>query len=150
VRCQVIPLKDAQIVALVVTRDRRILLGEALTAIRSQTRPPDAVVVVDNASADGTAAMVRARFPETDLLALPANTGGAGGFAIGLAHALDLGAGAVWLMDDDTLPEPGALAALLAARERATGPDGPPPVVASRVVWTDGRDHPMNTPRTRP
>ncbi len=147
---QAIPLKDAQIVALVVTRDRKVLLGEALSAIRAQTRPPGAVVVVDNASTDGTPGMVRARFPEADLLVLPRNTGGAGGFATGLARALEHGADAIWLMDDDTLPEPGALAALLAARDRATGPDGPPPIVASRVVWTDGRDHPMNTPRTRP
>lgn len=147
---EVIPLQDAQIVALVVTRNRKLLLAEALAAVGAQTRTPDAVVVVDNASADGTPAMVRARFPATDLLALPHNTGGAGGFAAGLARALARGATAVWLMDDDTLPAPGALAALLAARDRATGPDGPPPVVASRVVWTDGRDHPMNTPRTRP
>ena len=53
--------------------------------------------------------------------------------------------------DDDTVPEPGALEALLAARERATTADeGPPTLAASRVVWTDGRDHPMNTPRPKP
>ena len=38
-------------------------------------------------------------------------------------------------MDDDTVPEPDALAALL-ARATAAGP--PPALVASRVVWTDG------------
>jgi rhamnopyranosyl-N-acetylglucosaminyl-diphospho-decaprenol beta-1,3/1,4-galactofuranosyltransferase len=137
-------LKDARITAVVVTHDRRKLLSEALTAIRSQIRPPDAVIVVDNASSDGTADLVRERFPEVDLLELPANTGGAGGFAAGLARALELGATAIWLMDDDTIPEPGALAALLAVPEPRAA------LVASRVVWTDGRDHPMNTPRTRP
>jgi GT2 family glycosyltransferase len=50
-------------------------------------------------------------------------------------------------MDDDTVPEPGALAALLDARGRASGE---PALIASRVVWTDGRDHPMNTPRVKP
>ena len=54
----------------------------------------------------------------------------------------------IWLMDDDTVPEPGALAALLAAR--AATPGRPPALVASRVVWTDGRAHPMNTPRGKP
>jgi rhamnopyranosyl-N-acetylglucosaminyl-diphospho-decaprenol beta-1,3/1,4-galactofuranosyltransferase len=135
------------VVAVVVTYNRRDLLGEALTALAGQTRPPDAVVVVDNASTDGTAEFVRAKFPDVRLLELTGNTGGAGGFAAGLARALELDAELVWLMDDDTVPEPTALAALLAAREKVPGP---PVLVASRVVWTDGRDHPMNTPRAKP
>ncbi|MEV5705971.1 glycosyltransferase [Actinoallomurus sp. NPDC052274] len=136
---------------MVVTHDRRDLLTEALTALERQTRPPDTIVVVDNASADGTPRLVRERFPAARLLTLPRNTGGAGGFATGIAHALSLGADALWLLDDDTVPEPEALAALLAARDR--GQDGggrPPALVAGRVVWTNGRDHPMNTPRSRP
>ncbi|MFD0540067.1 hypothetical protein ACFQY7_46090 [Actinomadura luteofluorescens] len=39
--------------------------------------------MVDNASADGTAAMVAERFPGADLLALPRNIGGAAGSAPG-------------------------------------------------------------------
>ncbi|WP_246122292.1 glycosyltransferase [Actinoallomurus bryophytorum] len=128
--------------AVVVTHDRRDLLTEALTALRTQARTPDATVVVDNASSDGTARLVRSRFPEIELLALPHNTGGAGGFATGIARALDLGATALWLMDDDTLPSPSALAELLATFGRHR-----PALAASRVVWTDGGDHPMNTPR---
>jgi rhamnopyranosyl-N-acetylglucosaminyl-diphospho-decaprenol beta-1,3/1,4-galactofuranosyltransferase len=148
VRCQ---LKDAQIAAVVVTYDRRDLLTEALTAIDRQTRRPDVLVVVDNASTDGTPRLVRERFPTARLLRLPRNTGGAGGFAAGIAHALDLGVEALWLLDDDTVPEPDALAALLAARDRGRDGTGrPPALVAGRVVWTDGRDHPMNTPRSRP
>jgi GT2 family glycosyltransferase len=50
------------------------------------------------------------------------------------------------------VPEPGALLALLQARaEQACGGTGrPPALVASRVLWTDGREHPMNTPRVKP
>ncbi|TDC51029.1 glycosyltransferase [Actinomadura sp. KC345] len=138
------------VAAVVVTYNRRELLDEALTALGAQTRVPDRIVVVDNASADGTAEMVRGRFPDADLLTLPRNVGGAGGFGAGMARALDGGAGLLWLLDDDTVPEPGALEALLAARERATADGEPPALVAGRVVWTDGRDHPMNTPRRKP
>jgi rhamnopyranosyl-N-acetylglucosaminyl-diphospho-decaprenol beta-1,3/1,4-galactofuranosyltransferase len=138
-------LEDAYVVTVVVTHNRRNFLTEALTAIRTQTRAPDAVVVVDNASSDGTAAHVRSRFTDVELLELPSNVGGAGGFAAGIARALDLGARALWLMDDDTLPAPDALEALL-----STFGQGRPALAASRVVWTDGRDHPMNTPRSRP
>jgi rhamnopyranosyl-N-acetylglucosaminyl-diphospho-decaprenol beta-1,3/1,4-galactofuranosyltransferase len=134
--------------AVVVAYQRRELLRAALKGIGTQTRPVDRVHVVDNASTDGTAHMVSEEFPAVTLHLMPRNTGGAGGFAAGLAFALDDGADLVWLMDDDTVPTPSALAALLDARERYVGPT--PTLVASRVVWTDGRDHPMNTPREKP
>ena len=137
-----------RVVAVVVTYNRRDLLIEALTAVLGQTRVPDAVIVVDNASTDDTAEIVRSRFPAVRLATVRRNTGGAGGFAYGLALALADAADLVWLMDDDTVPEPGALQAMLGAR--ALHPGGPPALVASRVVWTDGRPHPMNTPRTKP
>lgn len=141
---------EDKVVAVVVAYDRRDLLLAGLDALAAQTRRPDLVVVVDNASSDGSPQAVR-RWAEghdlpLDLVVLPRNTGGAGGFAAGLARAVHRhGAGAVWLMDDDTVPRPGALAASLTAMRR-TGSA----LVASRVVWTDGRDHPMNTPRERP
>jgi rhamnopyranosyl-N-acetylglucosaminyl-diphospho-decaprenol beta-1,3/1,4-galactofuranosyltransferase len=137
-----------RVVAVVVTYNRRELLLESLAALHAQTRAPDAVIVVDNASTDGTAAAVRDGYPGVSLTEMASNTGGAGGFACGMALALAGAADLVWLMDDDTVPEPGALAALLEARERHPG--GPPAVIASRVVWTDGRAHPMNTPRPKP
>jgi rhamnopyranosyl-N-acetylglucosaminyl-diphospho-decaprenol beta-1,3/1,4-galactofuranosyltransferase len=139
------------VIAVVVTYNRRELLLEALAALQAQTRPADAVIVVDNASADGTAAAVRRQHPSIQLAELARNIGGAGGFACGIALALDQSADLVWLMDDDTVPGPGALRALLDARARHPGyPARPPALIASRVVWTDGRAHPMNTPRARP
>src|SRR6516162_9224100 len=142
------PSGQPRVAAVVVTHNRRDLLLESLAAVRGQTRPPDEVIVVDNASADDTAAAVRKHYPAVQLAELSRNTGGAGGFAYGTALALAGGADLIWLMDDDTVPEPGALLALLAARERYPG--HPPALVASRVIWTDGRAHPMNTPRRKP
>jgi rhamnopyranosyl-N-acetylglucosaminyl-diphospho-decaprenol beta-1,3/1,4-galactofuranosyltransferase len=136
-----------RVAAVVVTYNRRALLTEALTAVYGQTRAPDSVIVVDNASADGTDAVVRDRFPAAALTTLSRNTGGAGGFACGTLLALADGADLIWYMDDDTVPEPGALAALLAARDRHAGS---PTLVASRVIWTDRQAHPMNTPRAKP
>jgi len=136
------------VTAVVVTYNRCNLLFESLSAIQGQTRPPDAVIVVDNASTDGTAAAVRVSFPAVRLVELPRNTGGAGGFAYGMALALAGPTDLIWLMDDDTVPEPQALAALLDVRSRYPG--GQPTLLASRVLWTDGRPHPMNTPRAKP
>jgi rhamnopyranosyl-N-acetylglucosaminyl-diphospho-decaprenol beta-1,3/1,4-galactofuranosyltransferase len=141
-------MADPRVAAVVVTYNRRPLLMESLAAVQAQARPADTVIVVDNASTDESAAAVRERFPDVTLERLARNTGGAGGFAFGMALALAGDADLIWLMDDDTVPEPGALAALLDARDRHPG--GPPALIASRVVWTDGRPHPMNTPRVKP
>ncbi len=91
-------MSDAEAVrvfAVVVTYNRRPLLEECLQALGAQERPVDRVLVVDNASTDGTAAFVRNEHPEVQLLALAENEGGAGGFHEGLkaAHA----AGADWI-----------------------------------------------------
>src|SRR6516162_5188147 len=117
-----------RVIAVVVTYNRRDLLLEALAAVHAQTRAPDAVIVVDNASADGTAEAVRTKFPAVHLAQLTRNSGGAGGFAYGMALALADHADLIWVMDDDTMPEPAALAALLAARDRHPAP--PPALVA--------------------
>lgn len=137
--------------AVVLTYNRRALLERCLAAVQAQTRPLDAIVVVDNASTDGTADMVRERFPGVSVHRLAVNEGAAAGFSDGIAHAHGLGHEWLWLLDDDCLPEPGALAALLDGAARApTAPGIPPPVLlASRVVWKDGSLHPMNVPWLR-
>ncbi len=128
-----------------VTYNRRELLVDCLAALADQTRPVDHVVVVDNASTDGTAQLLREHYPEqVELLALTQNEGGAGGFHEGMRHAHAAGHDWVWLMDDDTVPTPSALAELLAGGERSGA--GAPSILASRVVWKDGRLHPMNAP----
>jgi len=131
-----------------VAYNRRDLLVEALDALAAQSRPVDTVLVVDNCSDDDSAAVAAEHPVGAEVVRLNRNTGGAGGFAVGLAHAVDaLGADLVWLMDDDTIPTPDALRALLEARDEYPGPVA---LLGSRVVWHDGRDHPMNTPRVRP
>jgi hypothetical protein len=55
----------------------------------------------------------------------------------------------VWLLDDDTVPTATAAERLVEAWASYPGEERPR-VVARKVVWTDGRDHPMNTPRPKP
>lgn len=136
-----------RVIAVVVSFNRRDLLGEALDGLRSQTRALDGIVVVDNASSDDSADVARRHPSQPDVVTLETNIGGAGGFAVGLARALsEHDADLVWLMDDDTVPTSEALAELLVVRD--TRPS--PVVLGSRVVWTDGSEHPMNRPRPRP
>ena len=111
-----------QVVAVVVTWNRAPLLERILRAVDGQTSRPGAVVVVDNASTDGTPQLLERLAME---LTVPLrvvrherNTGGAGGFHSGLAAALELGGELFWLMDDDGLPPHDCLAALLPHADR--------------------------------
>ncbi|WP_214650082.1 glycosyltransferase [Palleronia pontilimi] len=136
-----------RLVAVVVTHDR--LQQLKITVARLLEAAPDqlaAVLVVDNASRDGTGDWLAGRDDaRLHVLRLGDNRGGAGGFAAGIEHALSrLSAGWIALMDDDARPEPGALAAFHAvARDRDTA-------YAGAVRYPSGDICEMNRPGLNP
>lgn len=73
------------------------------------------VVVVDNASADGSQQAIRQRFPDVVLLQNDRNLGFAGGNNVGIGYALDQGADFVYLLNNDTVVDSGMLNALFEA-----------------------------------
>jgi len=111
---------------------RRWLDG-CLGALRRQQGCAFEVLVVDNASSDGSAAIVRERCPECQLIALDTNIGFAAGNNAGAR-----GATAPYLvfLNNDTEVEPGWLAALVAAADR----DPQVGLVTSHVVYMDHPD----------
>ena len=142
-------MSRTNVVAVVVAYNRQELLRRCLDGLAGQTVAPMGTVVVDNASTDDSREVASAHPLGAHVVALPTNTGGAGGFAAGIARALTRFPQAewIWIMDDDTVPTATALEALLRAAEAYPGA---PALLASRAVWTDGTEHPMNRPRTRP
>lgn len=92
------------VVAVVVTRHRRELLADSLKMIAAQTRPPDHLVVVDNGPDEPVRDLVENCPVPSTYLSSRRNLGGAGGFALGMLHALSLGAEWVWCADDDGRP----------------------------------------------
>jgi rhamnopyranosyl-N-acetylglucosaminyl-diphospho-decaprenol beta-1,3/1,4-galactofuranosyltransferase len=103
------------VIAVVPTYNRKALLVECLKAIFSQTVPVAGVVVVDNASSDGTDELLRKRGlladPRVDYLRCKANGGSSGGYHEGVKRAYLTKADWIWLMDDDAIPTPDALEA---------------------------------------
>src|SRR5262245_24274908 len=97
-------LPPEAVVAVVVTRHRRELLADSLKMIAAQTRPPDHLVVVDNGPDEPARDIVESCPVPSSYLASHRNLGGAGGFALGMLHALALGADWVWCADDDGRP----------------------------------------------
>lgn len=107
------PPGESVAVALV-TFNRAELLGRSLDGLAAQTRRPDAVFVVDNASTDNTAEVLAAHgdLPIT-VITMGENTGGAGGFHTGLKAAYDAGFDRIWLLDDDVVPAVDCLEVLM-------------------------------------
>jgi len=110
-----------KIAAVVVTYNRKDLLKECLDALSNQTRPLDSIILIDNASTDGTPEFLKEKGyldnPKIDYVRLPENTGGAGGFYEGVKRGYEKGYDWLWLMDDDAFPEKNALDNLLDAKE---------------------------------
>jgi GT2 family glycosyltransferase len=122
---------DGRVSVVVITYNRCEELDRTLQRLAELPEQPP-VIVVDNASTDGTADMVRTRYPDVALLAPGANLG-AVGRNLGVEAA---GTPYVAFCDDDTWYEPGSLALaadLLDAHPRLAL------VQASITVEPDGR-----------
>ena len=108
------------VAVVVVTHNRADLLIGMLDGLAAQTHSPDAVIVIDNGSTDHTSEVLSQRTARTDLpleVVTQENLGGAGGFHRGVRTAYDQGFDRIWLMDDDVVPAPDCLAALMAVDE---------------------------------
>jgi rhamnopyranosyl-N-acetylglucosaminyl-diphospho-decaprenol beta-1,3/1,4-galactofuranosyltransferase len=128
-----------RVAAVLVTHNRPQLLLQALAALRAQTRPLDAIYIVDNGSEPpcmpgdiaGTGGIGGGGLESgggapsgqdtVTLLRSKVNLGGAGGFAMGMAHAFAAGHDWIWLLDDDAMARPDALARLLDALDALDG-----------------------------
>ena len=131
--------------AVIVTWNRKELLLECISAVLSQEGGAPDVIVVDNASSDGTEEALRPYAERKEILYFNtgSNLGGAGGFHYGIRRAVELGYDYFWIMDDDCVPTKTALSCLIsAARE---DPDFG--FLSSKVLWKDGSICRMNVQR---
>jgi rhamnopyranosyl-N-acetylglucosaminyl-diphospho-decaprenol beta-1,3/1,4-galactofuranosyltransferase len=107
------------ICAVVVTHRRPDELAKSLDAVTAQSRVPDHLVVVDNDDDARVRDIVNGQPIATTYVGSRRNLGGAGGFALGMLHALALGADWIWLADDDGRPaDSEVLTTLLACAEK--------------------------------
>jgi GT2 family glycosyltransferase len=136
--------------ALVVTRNRKELLAECLEALLGQTHPTSAIIVLDNASTDGTATFLTSRglmhSPLIRFVRSEVNIGGAGGYAEILRLGRAVPADWLWLMDDDAEPRPDALERLLVS---PVAQDDRTAALCAAVVHRDGRIDPLHRCRLR-
>jgi len=110
------------------------LLPGCLGAVAAQTRQPDETVVVDDASTDSTVRLLAERYPWVRVVRHKRNTGFAGAVTSGIGATRGE---IVALLNTDTEPEPGWLAALVGPLER----DQSLGSSASKLLLFDRRDH---------
>jgi len=111
------------------------LLPRQMEALLRQTRSLEEVIVVDNASSDGTSALIAERYPQVTLLRMPENLGIGAGLAAGLKYAaLEKRHDWVWTFDQDSVPNDDALEVLLEGTESLGNNDGEVGIAAAMPV----------------
>ena len=130
--------------AVIVTFNRCDMLRRCIDAVLNQSADCQ-LFIIDNNSSDGTGEYVASLNNGRIFYHNPGeNIGGAGGFNLGLKLAMEQNCTHFWMMDDDCLPRPDALAQLLEADRLLDGKYG---FLVSKVLWTDGSDCKMNVPK---
>lgn len=109
----------ARVALIIVNYNSGELLRRCLAAVSRQERAPDRVIVVDNASSDGSLETAQGVYPGVELIRLDDNSG----FAAANNRGLERCADCDWavLLNPDAFPEPGWLAALLDAAKAFPG-----------------------------
>jgi N-acetylglucosaminyl-diphospho-decaprenol L-rhamnosyltransferase len=103
------------VAVVVVCHDSAADLAATLPALTAQLRADDQLVVVDNASADGTPAAARALAPAATVIETGANLGFAGGCNVGARAS---SAPLLLFLNPDAVPAPGCIEALRACAQR--------------------------------
>ncbi|RRK09188.1 glycosyltransferase [Lactiplantibacillus garii] len=106
----------SKIACVIVTYNRKRLLIEALSSVLAQAEKPEYIIIVDNASTDGTSQLIHSKFnfKSKNLFYLRStqNLGGSAGFAQGIQLALKTDCDWISISDDDAIFQPGYFAAL--------------------------------------
>lgn len=128
------------IIAIVVTYNRKELLIKCIQHLQEQTINLD-ILVIDNASTDGTIDLFKNAQDNVKYFNTGSNLGGAGGFSFGIKKAVEQGYQYLWILDDDTMPTKTALEMFLRKSDELHGNYG---FLSSKVLWKDNSICAMN------
>jgi GT2 family glycosyltransferase len=115
------------VTAVILNTNRRDDVLECLESLSASTYPNLTIMVLDNASTDGSVEAIQARFPGVQIVPITENKGYAGNNNTGIDLAIQQGAGWVYVLNEDTLQSPDCIERLVAAGEAdpKTGIVGP-------------------------
>lgn len=108
-------MAEPLVTAIILNTNRRADTLECLASLAQSTYPRLSILVLDNASQDGSVEAIQQQFPQVEVLAVTENRGYAGNNNVGIAAALSRGADWVFVLNEDTVLDPGCIAHLVAA-----------------------------------
>ncbi len=91
------------VITVILNTNRRADTLEALGSLEKSTYENHSVIVLDNASTDGSIAAIRQKFPGTEIIELTQNLGYAGNNNVGIEAAIARGADWVFVLNEDTI-----------------------------------------------
>jgi GT2 family glycosyltransferase len=101
------------VVSVILNTNRRQDTLACLASLAQSTYQPHTVLVIDNASQDGSVEAIGAAFPDTHIVALTENRGYAGNNNVGIDWAIEHGADWVLVLNEDTVLAPDCIARLV-------------------------------------
>ncbi len=130
------PTSSPRVFVIIVNWNRRKDTLECLASFCRVSYPNFRVLVVDNASSDGSVQAVQSRYPQAAVLQLPKNLRYAGGNNAGLREFLKSADDYVLLLNNDTTVEPDFLDHLVAAAQS----DEEVGLISPKILYYDKPD----------
>ena len=105
------------VITVILNTNRRADTLDCLQSLTQSSYPNSRIMVLDNASTDGSVAAIRSAFPAVQSLQLAENLGYAGNNNVGIKAGLEQGADWVLVLNEDTIVDPACLAELVRVGE---------------------------------
>jgi GT2 family glycosyltransferase len=113
--------KQRLVITVILNTNRKDDTLACLASLEQSTYPSNHIIVLDNASSDGSVEAIEDRFSQVDVIRLEENKGYAGNNNVGILAALDKGADWVFVLNEDTLLAPTCIEELVEAAEADPG-----------------------------
>lgn len=110
-------MSQPYIITVILNTNRRDDTLACLDSLERNTYTNHHIIVLDNASSDGSVEAIRARFPKVEIIPLTSNRGYAGNNNVGIRAALEQGADWVFVLNEDTILDANCLERLVAVGE---------------------------------
>jgi GT2 family glycosyltransferase len=108
---------EPKIITVILNTNRRDDTLECIASLQAGHYTNHRILVLDNASTDGSVEAIRSRYPQVEILALAENRGYAGNNNVGIQAALQQGADWVFVLNEDTLLDAACLPELIRVGE---------------------------------
>ncbi len=147
-------MRQPLVVTVILNTNRREDTLACLESLRRVSYSNHRVIVLDNASTDGSVEVIRSSYPAARVIPLEQNLGYAGNNNVGIRLALEQGAGWVFVLNEDTVVDSACISHLVEVGESdpATGIVGPlvyhydePDIIQSAGGILDGRWNSIHT-----